>query len=53
MELALKDFSTFSSGEHFLYLSETVLAVLVGSHVGSIPEKFELHWLKGLRGNSI
>ena len=30
-----------------------ILAILVGSHLGNIPVKFESHWLKGLAGDSI
>ena len=51
-ELAFKDFSIFSSGGHFVYRSKMILAILVGSYLGNIPEKFESHWLKGL-GDSI
>ena len=29
-----------------------ILAILVGSHLGNIPMKFELHWPKGLGGVS-
>ena len=39
-----KDFSIFSSGGHLVYQSGTILAILVGSHLGSIPMKFESHW---------
>ena len=42
-----KDFSIFSSGGHPVYRSGTSLAILVGSHLGSIPMKFESHWPKG------
>ena len=31
-------------GGHLVYQSETILAILVGSHLGNIPMKFELHW---------
>ena len=34
-----KDFSIFSSGGHLVYRSETILAILVGSHLGNIPMK--------------
>ena len=47
-ELAFKDFSIFSCSGHFVYQSGTILATLVGSHLGNIPEKLESHWLKGL-----
>ena len=42
-----KDFSIFSSGGHLVYRSGTVLAILLGSHRGNIPMKFESHWPKG------
>ena len=42
-----KDFSIFSSGGHLVYWSRTILAILVGSHRGNIPMKFESHWPKG------
>ena len=29
-----------------------ILAILVGSHLGNIPMKFELHWPKGSGGVS-
>ena len=47
-----KDFSIFSSGGHLVYRSETILAILVGSHLGNIPMKFESHWPKGSGGVS-
>ena len=47
-----KDFSIFSSGGLFVYWSGTILAILVGSHLGNIPMEFELHWLKGSGGVS-
>ena len=31
---------------------ERFLATLVGSHLGNIPMKFELHWPKGSGGVS-
>ena len=43
----LKDVSNFSSGGHLVYRSGTILAILVGSHLGNIPMKFESHWPKG------
>ena len=46
-------FFTFSSGGHLAYQSETILAILVRSHLGNIPVKFESHWPKGLGGDSI
>ena len=48
-----KDFSIFSSGAHFVYQSKRILAILLRSHLGSIPEKFESHLPKGLGGDSI
>ena len=44
-----KDFSVFSSGGHLVYWSRAILAILVGSCLGNIPEP---HWPKGLRGDS-
>ena len=37
----------------FTGASETILAFLVGSHLGNIPGKFESHWPKGYEGDSI
>ena len=45
-----KDFSIFSSGGHLVYRSITILAILVGSHLGNIPMKFESHWPNGSGG---
>ena len=48
-----KDFlSIFSSGDHLVYQGRTILAILVGSHPGNIPMKFESHWPKGSGGVS-
>ena len=47
-----KDFSIFSSGGHLVYRSGTILAILVGSHLGNIPMKFETHLPKGSGGVS-
>ena len=47
-----KDFSIFTSGGHLVYRSQTILAILVGSHRGNIPMKFESHWPKGTGGVS-
>ena len=47
-----KDFSFFSSGGHLVNRSGTILAILVGSHLGNIPMKFESHWPKGSGGVS-
>ena len=47
-----KDFSIFSSGGHLVYQSGTILAILVGSHLGNIPMKFESHWPNGSGGVS-
>ena len=41
-----KDFSFFSMDGHLVYRSGTILAILVGSHLGNIPMKFESHWPK-------
>ena len=38
-----KDFSISSSGGHLVYWSGTILAILVASHLGNIPMKFESH----------
>ena len=45
-----KYFSTISSGGHLVYRSGTILAILVGSHLGNMPMKFESHWPKGSGG---
>ena len=45
-----KYFSIFSSGGHLVYRSGTVLAILLGSHLGNIPMKFEPRWPKGSGG---
>ena len=42
-----KDFSISTYGGHLVYRTRTVLAILVGSHLGNIPMKFESHWPKG------
>ena len=47
-----KDFSISTYGGHLVYRSETILAILVGSHLGNIPVKFESHWPKGSGGVS-
>ena len=47
-----KDFSILSSDGHLVYRSGTILAILVGSHLGNIPLKFESHWPKGSGGVS-
>ena len=47
-----KDFSIFSSGGHLVYRSGTILATLVGSHLGNIPVKFESQWPKASGGVS-
>ena len=47
-----KDFSTFSSVGHLVYRSKMILAILVGSHLGNIPVKFESHWPMGSGGVS-
>ena len=50
--LTFKDFSIFSSGGYLVYRSEMISAILVGSHLGNIPMKFESHWNKGSGGVS-
>ena len=50
--MTFKDFSIFSSGGHLVYRSGTILAILVGSHLGNIPMKFESYWPKGSGGVS-
>ena len=45
--MTFKDFSIFSSGGHLVYRSGTILAILVGNHLGNIPMKFKSHWPKG------
>ena len=47
-----KDFSIFSSGGHLVYRSATILAILVGRHLGNISMKFESHWPNGSGGVS-
>ena len=42
-----KIFSIFSSGGYLVYRSGTILAILVGSHLGNISMEFESHWPKG------
>ena len=42
----------FSSGGHLVYRSGTILATLVGSHLGNNPMKFKSHWPKGSGGVS-
>ena len=49
----LKMFSIFSSGDHLVYQSGTILSILVGSHQGNMPVKFESHWPKSLEEGSI
>ena len=39
-----KDFSFFRMDGHLVYRSGMILAILVGSHLGNIPMKFESHW---------
>ena len=52
MELTFKDFSIFNSGSHLVYRRGPILAILVGSHLGNIPMKFEIHWPEGSGGVS-
>ena len=51
-ELTFKDFSFSSMGGHLVYPSGIFLAILVGSHLGNIPIKFESHWPMGSGGVS-
>ena len=44
--MTFKDFSFFSTGGHLVHRSGTILAILVGSHLGNIPTKSESHWPK-------
>ena len=44
-------FSIFSFSGHLVYRSGIILAILVGSHLGNIPVKFESHWSKDLVGD--
>ena len=37
-------------GGHLVYPSVIFLAILVGSHLGNIPMKFESHWPMGSGG---
>ena len=45
-------FSFSSMGGHLVYPSRIFLAILVGSHLGNIPMKFESHWPMGSGGVS-
>ena len=47
-----KFFSIFSSGSRLVYPSKMILALLVGSHLGNIPMKYESHWPKSSGGVS-
>ena len=47
-----KDFSISTYGGHLVYRSSIILAILVGSHLGNIPMKFESHWPKDSVGVS-
>ena len=40
------DFSTFTSGGHLVHWSETILAILIESHLGNIPVKFDCSRLR-------
>ena len=50
--LTFKDFSFSSMGGHLVYPSGIFFAILVGSHLGNIPMKFESHWPMGSGGVS-
>ena len=43
----LNIFFIFSSGGHLVYRSKTILATLVGNHLGNISLKFESYWPYG------
>ena len=47
-----KDFSISTYGDHLVYWSGTIFAILVGSHLGNIPMTFESQWPKGSGGVS-
>ena len=47
-----KDFSISTYGSHLVYRRGTILAILLGSHLGNIPMKFESYWPKGSEGVS-
>ena len=47
-ELAFRNFSIFSSGDHFVHQSETVLAILVECYLSNISVKFEWNRPKGI-----
>ena len=47
-----KDFSISTYGGHLVYQSRTILAILVGIHLGNIPMKRKSHWPKGSGGVS-
>ena len=49
--MVFKEF--LSSGSHLVYQSGIILAIVVESHLGNIPVKFESLWPKGLGGDSI
>ena len=50
-EVAYKYFFLFFPLAAILFIKrETILAILVGSHLGNIPVKFESYWSKGLEG---
>ena len=51
-ELTFKDFSFSTMDGHLVYRSVTILAILVESHLGNIPMKFESHWPVGSGGVS-
>ena len=46
-------FSIFSSGGHFVYRSETVLAILVEGYLSNIPMKFEWNCPRGVRESGV
>ena len=44
--LTFNDVSIFRSCGHLVYQSGMILATLVVSHLGNIPQKFEFYWRK-------
>ena len=47
-EEAKTDFIIFSSGSHLAHWSKSILAILVESHLGNIPVKFDSNWHRGV-----
>ena len=51
--MSFKDFSTFSSGGHFVQRSETILAILIEGHPSNIPMESFLNPFTGFGGDVI